>query len=665
MKKFVIASVFILTIILSSFVSAKTVKSSSASFTKSSQQIETITFVDSIKPITEKQRKKAIRKAKSIQKQMDRQIRRGRVVPVRREVVLPRRDDGVPLELDIEFVGNVTEEAQEAAIRAFEVATERILLDEDNGHRDIGIRLIASAGSLGNGILATAEVVTRDIDGASYPSALAEYLQDEDLRDGFDVYITYSWLHPPVPWYYGLAEDCEENNQVHFGSVMAHELGHGLGFHSRIIVENEYGRFLGNVPSFYDLCLVDEDNNSIIENYAEGGELVEILTNDNIFWQDDQEDNIRIYAPQEWYQGSSISHVHTDYYGGVNELMTPFIRTGDSFSWEAGSFFWRVLAGNGNGWPLSEEEGNEPPEWTELLERVEGREGQRIDFNFSAIDHEEDNLEFSFESENLPEGWEIEYNEDELSGTFIWDTGFNDEGEYILSAIVSDGENEVNREIQIIVTNVNRQPIIREEIEDIAVDEDAGEQEVVDLDDIFMDPDGDELVLDFLGEEVLNLNLNDETNILTISPDHNFYTEELLEVLVSASDEEEEAVASFMVTVNSVNDNPQWLELPEEAVTVTEGDIVEFTLTAQDEADNNTDLTIVIRDSGGLPGEVQDFLENDGQGTANFRWQTGVNQWGEYNPTFQVIDNENGVSEEITATIMVRRWIVPLVRPSW
>jgi len=565
MKKSIIASVFILTIIFGFPVLAKIENSSSTSFTKSTNQ-ETITFVDSIKPITEKERNKAIRRAKSIQKQMDQQIRRGRIVPVTRQVVLPGRDDGVLLALEVEFVGNISEEAQETVINAFEIATERIVVDEENDNRTMRVRIVASASALENGVLATASVPTRPLNGMTYPSVLGDYLSNENDIQGFDVRITYSWRRPPAPWYYGQEEECDEVDQMHFGAVIAHEFGHGLGVFSKTIVEDGNGRFVGNQRSFYDFHLVDGEGNSIIENYEEGEELGEILTSDNIFWEDD----IRIYAPNEWDSGSSLDHLHTDYYGGDNELMTPFLGAGHGFNWQAGPFYWRILAANGDGWPITEEEEEE-----------------------------------------------------------------------------------------------NRSPIIREEIMDIEIDEDSGEREIVDLDDVFTDPDEDDLVFRVQGDEVLNLNVDDNTNILTINPDHNFYTEGSLEVLVTASDGEEEVGDTFAVTINSVNDDPQWLEFPDEEIIVTEGGVIEFILAAQDEVDRNNDLLIVLVDRGGLPGEGQDFLEDNGQGLANFRWQTGLNHHGEYNPTFQVIDNENGFSEEITITIIVRKWMVPLVRPSW
>lgn len=476
----------------------------------------------------------------------------------------PRRDDGVPLELNIEFAGNVSEEAQEAVSRAFEVATERISLDEDSDYRTMSVRVIASAASLGDGVLAVTETIDSQFNGLSYPNPLAEYLADRNMNDGFDAYITYSWRRPPAPWYYGLEEDCEGNDQVHFGAVMTHELGHGLGFFSRLVVEDNGQGRISMRPSIYDTFLVDEDGNYILDNYGEGEDLGEILTSDAVFWGD----NIRIHAPEEW-SSSSISHVHSGYYRGINELMTPFLREGDGFSWQAGPFFWRILAANGDGWPVTEEE------------------------------------------------------------------------------------------------EENRAPIVREEIADIEIDEDFGELQVVDLDDVFADPDEDALVFEILGEEVLNLNLHNETNILTLNPDHNFYTTEPLEVVVTASDREEEVTDTFLVTVNPVNDDPQWLEFPEENITVTEGEVIEFVLAAHDEVDNNTQLLIIIVDRGELPGEGQDFLEDNGQGLANFRWQTGLNHHGEYSPTFLVIDNEEGRSEEVTVTLVVRRFMVPPARPKW
>ncbi|NQU05250.1 MAG: choice-of-anchor D domain-containing protein, partial [Calditrichaeota bacterium] len=99
----------------------------------------------------------------------------------------------------------------------------------------------------------------------------------------------------------------------------------------------------------------------------------------------------------------------------------------------------------------------------------------------------------------------------------------------------------------------------------------------------------------------------------------------------------------FSVTIHPVNDAPTWTETPDEEITVTEGDLIEFNLAGEDVDDE--ELTITAE----LPEGAE--LEDDGEGNAFFRWQTYHDDGGEYSITFTLSDGNGSVDFEVTITI--------------
>ncbi len=206
-------------------------------------------------------------------------------------------------------------------------------------------------------------------------------------------------------------------------------------------------------------------------------------------------------------------------------------------------------------------------------------------------------------------------------------------------------------------TPTNAPPSIENPIEDVEVDEDSGMMEIEDLDNVFNDPDVDELQFIIEGIDELNLALNNE-NILTIEPEANYNGAS--QVNITATDGWHEARDVFVVTVNPINDAPQWIVLPEGWIVAVAGEVIEFNLEAIDV--DNEELEIELE--GNLP-EVIEFVDN-GDGSAFFRWETELDDAGEYLALFKVSDGELTDEFEVNIEIeMEQRDIIVELEEGW
>ncbi|MDP8238837.1 MAG: Ig-like domain-containing protein [Candidatus Hatepunaea meridiana] len=307
---------------------------------------------------------------------------------------------------------------------------------------------------------------------------------------------------------------------------------------------------------------------------------------------------------------------------------------------------------------------------------------------FSISDGEDiDNDDLSIiliNEEELPEAIEIHDNGNG-TGSFSWMTTFADAGEYSLILQLSDGEMTDITQVFLLVRNINRRPQVANFIPDIELNEDSDIFEIADLDTIFIDPDDDD-EFDFSIEHPDGLIFDvTEDNILSIQTEEDFYGENL-EVTVMADDGREDdewliagplrsssvgvpacdlmwrqtsfltprrdltVTDQFLVTINPINDPPVWDEFPQNQwYEVEEDELAVFELVAQDEVDNNDELTIELVDRGGLPDEAE--LEDNDDGTAEFSWQTDFDDAGEFHPVFTVSDDEE--MTELLITIVV------------
>ncbi|NQU04943.1 MAG: choice-of-anchor D domain-containing protein, partial [Calditrichaeota bacterium] len=353
---------------------------------------------------------------------------------------------------------------------------------------------------------------------------------------------------------------------------------------------------------------------------------------------------------------------------------------------------------------------NHPPEWTQEQDDVIADEGDLIQFTIAGEDF--DNDELTIEMENAPDvELTLEPDISDIIAYFEWQTDHEDAGDYAINFIISDGTNEIETDVNITINNVNQPPEVVNPIDSLVIDEDSGEHRVADLNEVFEDPDEDEMTFDVSGIDELNLSL-DGQDILTLEPDPDYYG--VSEVTVTADDGQEErdsgpvrglritsrvsipvgesigvanlasrqlrtsklvhsgsesadnlsrhfgipvrrsdsrrdaqAECTFTVTVINVNDPPRWVEYPQEPIEVDAGERIQFTMLTED-IDN--EMLNIAWDGGDLPGEATLDIADDGS-RADFDWQTSRDDVGEYLPIFTVSDGEDDHEVEVSITV--------------
>jgi len=199
--------------------------------------------------------------------------------------------------------------------------------------------IVANWEALDEGVLAQAgpnDFFTLSTDpNTYYPVALANSIENEDLDpDNPDIEAS---INSNVQWYYG-TDGNTPANKYDFVSVILHELAHGLGYLPTYYVDENtqnggYGYEETNNPTIYDtyigsggISLTTYTNPSYALYQALIGnsqEYIGFIGVQSISLNDNEYP--KIYAPNPWEDGSSISHFDEDYYpaGDPNSLMSP------------------------------------------------------------------------------------------------------------------------------------------------------------------------------------------------------------------------------------------------------------------------------------------------------------------------------------------------------
>jgi Ca2+-binding RTX toxin-like protein len=176
---------------------------------------------------------------------------------------------------------------------------------------------IASAASLGS--KKNFDNALKDI---NYPIALANSLANRDLdSENADIKIDYN-------------KDYSGNADII--STILHELGHGLGLSSSIMIDESTGSPVQeNTSRIYSQFIRNGSGQFLADKklFPSGSAaLREALTSDDLFFDFPAIRSVnnnkaaKIHAPAKWKKGSSISHLDEDTYNNtIDELMTPSI----------------------------------------------------------------------------------------------------------------------------------------------------------------------------------------------------------------------------------------------------------------------------------------------------------------------------------------------------
>lgn len=188
----------------------------------------------------------------------------------------------------------------------------------------------------------------RNFDGAPqldtwYPTALANALHGSRMSGStVDMHISYA---STFNWYFG-TDGKTPSNQTDFASIVLHEVGHGLGFAGSMTVSSGYGYWAWGTsnpsyqyPASYDHFAQTGGDTLLLDLGNGTTALGNALVSENVYFNGAYATAANggtppeLYAPAEWRQGSSYSHLDESFNtsnGGRDSLMTWSFARGES-----------------------------------------------------------------------------------------------------------------------------------------------------------------------------------------------------------------------------------------------------------------------------------------------------------------------------------------------
>lgn len=164
-----------------------------------------------------------------------------------------------------------------------------------------------------------------------YPIALANSLSGQRLNgDAADITTD---INSQANWYYG--DGIAPDGRTSFKTTAVHELAHGLGFASSFDYDKAAGTgswgFSDDIPLIFDRFIVNGAGQRLLGVFPNNSaELAAQLTGNALVFDGpntraaNDGKPAKLYAPNPWERGSSISHLdQTTYVGTPNALLTP------------------------------------------------------------------------------------------------------------------------------------------------------------------------------------------------------------------------------------------------------------------------------------------------------------------------------------------------------
>lgn len=197
---------------------------------------------------------------------------------------------------------------------------------------DVPIHIEARWVALAAGVLGSANYTAAyaNFKGAQrinvfYPVALAEKITGNNLNgDNPDLFANFN---SNFNWHFDPDDPDMEAGQYDLTTVVLHEIGHGLGFSGTFTNSSNQGSFglLGTgVPVVYDAFIQNSAEANLIETFpSPSTSLSGQLLSGTLFFDGHSGTN-KIYAPNPFNGGSSISHLdEATFNETANALMTP------------------------------------------------------------------------------------------------------------------------------------------------------------------------------------------------------------------------------------------------------------------------------------------------------------------------------------------------------
>jgi hypothetical protein len=246
-------------------------------------------------------------------------------------------------------------------------------------------------------------------------------------------------------------------------------------------------------------------------------------------------------------------------------------------------------------------------------------------FNISATDPENNLLSYE---------WLVNGVTASTNNEYTHNTDFESEGQYNITVKVSDSEFTVSNEWTLTVTNVNRAPTLISPIPNTEFNEDSNQ--FLSLNNYFSDPDGDELTYEAVGNNQINILIDNNDETVTFTPQNNWFGQET--ITITAEDESGLKINdTLIVSVLAINDAPTISTIGDK--NVFENNLLTFFVNASDI--DNAELAYYANN---LPTGAT--FENQ-----IFSWTPNFNQNGTYSLTFIVNDSE--LTDQETINIQV------------
>jgi hypothetical protein len=172
-----------------------------------------------------------------------------------------------------------------------------------------------------------------------YALALANQLAGKDL-DTSSPEIEASFNSKEPSWYLG-TDGRTPKGKTDFLSVVLHEIAHGLGMTKSLKVADGSGSWglSANAGMSYEQFVVNASNQLLISAFTNPStSLADQLQGNNLFFNGPSAvagargTRPKLFAPNPWIQGSSISHLDETTYpaGNPDSLMTPYLGTAEA-----------------------------------------------------------------------------------------------------------------------------------------------------------------------------------------------------------------------------------------------------------------------------------------------------------------------------------------------
>lgn len=160
----------------------------------------------------------------------------------------------------------------------------------------------------------------------------------DDINAQFNLSIDSACFSGASRFYYGL-DNATPANRINLFVVLLHEMGHGLGFATRI--NGTTGALSSGFADIYSRFTFDEDVNLYWNQMTDAQRLTSVTNEDDVLWdganvkiasgsltvgRNPANGRVELYTPASFIQGSSMSHFNTDCSPSL--LMEPNITAG-------------------------------------------------------------------------------------------------------------------------------------------------------------------------------------------------------------------------------------------------------------------------------------------------------------------------------------------------